>query len=142
MRRICVTLAITAPDDLRIAGQLPAARVAQLLAASGIGKPDARAMQVMELRFTTKMNTVSTPAAALELYELCKALPGSSTIAAADAALGITIDGPLYQDARALLFATHRSGTRALLMRQLHVSLWSDVCQLTPAHWSQELRCW
>ena len=91
----------------------PAVRVKQLLAAGNVTRADAKAMRVMELRFSTQMLTVSSPAAALTLYNLCRALPGSATIAAVDRSLGIKIEGPLWQGDRALLLAMHRSGTRA-----------------------------
>ena len=96
----------------------------QLLAQAGVQRPLESVLRLLELRFAPQLSVVSDAAGALALYEFAKALPGTATLAAFSANLGITLKGPLFQDRptcgqSSTLLGTHTSG-RCVIVKVIY----------------------
>jgi hypothetical protein len=88
----------------------PRSRFVRLLQEARITRPDVAVLQLAERHFPSALLAVFDAAAAAELYERCKQLPGTLTRIQVREATGVTLNGPLSGPDGAVL-ANILSGT-------------------------------
>lgn len=90
--------------------ELPGDRFLRLLNEGKIKRPDKRVMRIIEFRYPMQMSVISTAEGAVDLYEICKRLPLTSTCVRFKEAHGITIGGAMFPEESDLLQASSSTG--------------------------------